>query len=381
MRTKRLRQKIWQRRPVWLGATSVAAVVVALRLTGLLQSWEWAALDQFFRWRPAEPTEKRILIVAVNESDIRYVKEWPASDALIAQMIEKLKAKKPRAIGLDLYRDLPNPPGTQALEKVFKSTPNLIGIEKKVADSNSDAVPPPQVLSQLGQVGANDVVPDADGKIRRGLLFLTPESQPALPSLGLQLAFIYLQAQGITPTSAQDGSMKLGKTVFVPFEANDGGYVRADAGSYQFLLNFKGAKPFERVSLRDVLEDRVPESKIRDRIVLIGTIAPSLKDFFYTPYSHGLLSSPEQTAGVEIQAHITSIILSAALEGRPLLQTWSEPLEVLWIILWSGIGASLSWAVRSEGNQNYSILRTAVGIVIAAGVLSSSSYLFFIANW
>ncbi|NEQ21279.1 MAG: adenylate/guanylate cyclase domain-containing protein [Microcoleus sp. SIO2G3] len=381
MRTKRLRQKIWQRRPVWLGATSVAALVVALRLTGLLQSWEWAALDQFFRWRPAEPTQKRILIVAVNESDIRYVKEWPASDALIAQMIEKLKAKKPRAIGLDLYRDLPTPPGTQALEKVFKSTPNLIGIEKKVADSNSEAVPPPQVLSQLGQVGANDVVADADGKIRRGLLFLTPESQPALPSLGLQLAFIYLQAQGITPTSAQDGSMKLGKTLFLPFEANDGGYVRADAGGYQFLLNFKGAKPFERVSLRDVLEDRVPESKIRDRIVLIGTIAPSLKDFFYTPYSDGLLSSPEQTAGVEIQAHITSIILSAALEGRPLLQTWSEPLEVLWIILWSGIGASLSWAVRSEGNQNYSILRTAIGIVIAAGVLSSSSYLFFISNW
>jgi adenylate cyclase len=189
MRTKQLRQKIWQRRAVWLGATSVAALVVALRLTGLLQSWEWAVLDQFFRWRPAEPTEKRILIVAVNESDIRYVKKWPASDALIAQMIEDLKAKKPRAIGLDLYRDLPTPPGTQALEKVFKSTPNLIGIEKKVADSNSDAVRPPQVLSQLGQVGANDVVPDADGKLRRGLLFLTPESQPALPSLGLQLAF------------------------------------------------------------------------------------------------------------------------------------------------------------------------------------------------
>ena len=381
MRTKQLRQKIWQRRAVWLGATSVAALVVALRLTGLLQSWEWAVLDQFFRWRPAEPTEKRILIVAVNESDIRYVKKWPASDALIAQMIEDLKAKKPRAIGLDLYRDLPTPPGTQALEKVFKSTPNLIGIEKKVADSNSDAVRPPQVLSQLGQVGANDVVPDADGKLRRGLLFLTPESKPALPSLGLQLALIYLEAKGITPVAAQDGSMKLGKTVFVPFEANDGGYVRADAGGYQFLLNFKGANLFESVSLRDVLEDRVPESKIRDRIVLIGTIAPSLKDFFYTPYSNALLSSPEQTAGVEIQAHVISIILSAALEGRPLLQTWSEPLEVLWIILWSGIGASLSWAVRSEGNQNYSMLRTAVGIVIAAGVLSSSSYLFFIGNW
>ncbi|HAJ63227.1 MAG TPA: adenylate/guanylate cyclase domain-containing protein, partial [Cyanobacteria bacterium UBA8543] len=351
------------------------------RFAGLLQSWEWAALDQFFRWRPAQPTEKRILIVGINESDLQYLKRWPANDAVLAQLIKKLKAKEPRAIGLDLYRDLPVPPGTEALEQVFKTTPNLIGIEKKVADSQSNATAPPPILKQLGQVGANDVVPDADGKIRRGVLFLTPESEPALPSLGLRLAELYLKRQGIEPTAAEAGLMKLGKTVFVPFEANDGGYVRADAASYQILLNFKGASPFKKVSLRDVLEDRVPEELVRDRIVLIGTIAPSLKDFFYTPYSGDLRSSPEQYTGVEIQAHLTSTILSAALEGRPLIQTWSEPLEILWIFLWSGIGASLSWAVRSDNSQKYSLLRTAVGLVVSTGGLIGGSYVLFLSSW
>jgi adenylate cyclase len=217
-----------------------------------LQSWEWAALDQFFRWRLPEPTPKHILIVGINESDIRFVGQWPVTDAVLAQLLEKLKASKPSAIGLDLYRDLPVKPGTQALEQVFKSTPNLIGIEKKVADSESSAVPPPQILSKLGQVGVNDIVPDADGKIRRGLLFVTPESEQALPSLGLRLAQIYLERQGIQATADANGFMKLGKTVFVPFEANDGGYVRADAGGYQILLNFNKAA-FDKVSMADVL--------------------------------------------------------------------------------------------------------------------------------
>jgi adenylate cyclase len=116
----------------WDGAITVASLVVFLRLSGLLQSWEWAALDQFFRNRPSELPEKRILVVGINESDLRYVGQWPVSDAVLAQLLNKLKASKPRAIGLDLYRDLSVPPGTQTLEEVFKSTPNLIGIEKKL---------------------------------------------------------------------------------------------------------------------------------------------------------------------------------------------------------------------------------------------------------
>jgi adenylate cyclase len=381
MKAKRLRQKIWQWRGVGIGATGVAGIVIALRIVGLLQSWEWAALDQFFRWRPSEPTEKRILIVGISESDLRYVGQWPMSDAVLAEMLQKLKALQPRAIGLDLYRDLQVKPGIQALEKVFRSTPNLIGIQKKVADRTSDATAPPPVLSQLGQVGANDVVPDADGKIRRGLLFLTPKEEPPLPSLGLKLALVYLEHQGVTPTGDARGFMKLGKTVFVPFEENDGGYIRADAGGYQILLNFKGAAPFDTVSMIDVLEDRVPPSLVRDRIVLIGSRAPSLKDLFYTPYSNDLLTTPAQTPGVEIQAHLSAIILSAALEGRPLIQTWSEPLEILWIFLWSSIGAGLSWAVRFQGYKTNSLLRIGTGLVVAVVGLSGISYLLFLNNW
>jgi adenylate cyclase len=83
-----------------------------------------------------------------------------------------------------------------------------------------------------------------------------------------------------------------------------------------------------------------------DRIVLIGSTATSLNDFFYTPYSGDRLITRQRTPGVEIQAHTISQILSTVLDGRPLIQTWTKPLEGLWILFWSFVGATLTWNWR-----------------------------------
>lgn len=102
-----LRQFLWQWRGVLIAAPSVAGLLIGLRLAGLLQGLELAALDEFFRLRPKEPVDSRIVIVGINEPDIQKVGQWPISDAMLAKLLETLKQQKPRAIGLDLYRDLP----------------------------------------------------------------------------------------------------------------------------------------------------------------------------------------------------------------------------------------------------------------------------------
>ena len=171
--------------------------------------------------------------------------------------------------------------------------------------------------------------------------------------------------------------------MFVPFEANDGGYVRADAASYQILLNFRGpvrGSPYQIVSLTSVLQNRVPADWMRDRIVLIGTTAPSLNDFFYTPFSAGQVGTPAQIPGVEIQAHLASHIMSAALEGRSLIKTWSKPVEVMWIVLWSGIGATLIWILGSD-DAKHLLFRSAGGMLIAVSGLWVSCYLAFLNSW
>lgn len=197
----------------------VSSLVIGIRLAGWLQPLEWAALDAFFQMRPLETPDEKIIIVGIQESDIQKLKQWPISDQVLASLLNKIKQQKPRAISLDIYRDLPVNPGHKELLKVFRSTPNLIGVQKVIGyefnvkgEILSSKIAPPLELERLGQISASDTPIDVDGVVRRGMLFPMPEGNEAIPSLGLAVAGVYLQKQGITPTTANNGLMKLGET-------------------------------------------------------------------------------------------------------------------------------------------------------------------------
>ncbi|MEH1782792.1 MAG: adenylate/guanylate cyclase domain-containing protein [Nostoc sp.] len=379
----KLKRLLWQGRGVLITTPSVAGVVILLRLSGLMQPWEWAAFDQYMRLRPQEAPDERIVIVGVNLADMKKIRQPIVPDGLYAQLLQKLKARKPRAIGLDIYRDFPVEPGHQELTKVFASTPNLIGIQRVVGDNQREPIDPPPVLKDKGQVGANDLIVDADKKVRRSLLYLTDKNGETVYSFALYLALLYLDAEGIAPeTSGQTKNWQLGKTRFTPFAGNDGGYVRADDRGYQILINYRGAaRHFSTVSMTDILGDKVPPEWGRDRIILIGNVSESFEDLFFTPYSSGLLTSPEPMAGVEIHANMASQIISAATAGRPLIKSWSQPVEIGWIFLWSFVGASLTWQWRYAGGVTFLSLQKITSPILPAGVLLASTYAAFIASW
>ncbi len=344
-----------------LTSIGVTTCVIAVRLTGLLQSWELAALDQFFQLRPPEPPDHRVVIVGIDEPDLRRVGQFPIPDNQLAELINRLAAAKPRVIGLDIYRDLPVEPGHQHFLKTLKETPNLVGIEH-MSDEDAPDVPPPPVLLSA-QVGFNNIVHDSDDKVRRALLYSKQEdSKKARQSFALALALMYLKAEGLTPQTATDntGYLQLGNAVFRRFTAYDGSYIHADDGGYQILLNPRGpANTFDYVSMTDVMQGAVPAEVFRDRVILIGYTAVSLNDFVLMSYSSRLIGAPRPIPGVELHASVVSQIISAAKDGRPLIATWSEPAEWLWILVWASVGATISWKLRS--------LRTALPALTATG--------------
>lgn len=371
----KLKQALSLKNRIGIIALSVTICLLLLRSVGIMQPLEWAALDQFFRLLPTEARDDRIVIVAIDEPSLKQVGQWPLPDTVIIQLLQKLQTYQPRAIGLDIYRDLPVPPGNQELLAAYTSIPNLIGIEQLQDRSSSGVLPPPS-LSQLNRVGFNNVVQDADGKIRRGMLYwAAPEK--IHESFDLKLALMYLQAEGITPQSAKENSqyLQLGKSVFRRFEPNDGGYVRADAGGYQILSNFRRpSTSFRWVSMKDILADRVAADEISDRIVLIGSTAPSLKDVFYTPDSGSLiLGAAQPITGVELHANFISQIINAAILGRPLIRVWSDLWEDFWIFAWAVVGSILSW--RRLPCQSF------LSVMLAASALIASSYLAFFGGW
>ncbi|MGB6297236.1 MAG: CHASE2 domain-containing protein [Rivularia sp. (in: cyanobacteria)] len=380
-----LQRKLFRRHRELITASSVVVCVLLLRYLGLLQPLEWTALDQFFQLRSIEVPQQRITIVAIDEASLRKFGS-PIPDRNIAKLLKKINSYQPRAIGLDIYRDLAVPPGSKELEKVFESMPNLIGIEL-LSDSQNSRVDPPPILSDRGQVGVNNTIRDADGKVRRGLLYAHLDNKK-YESFALKLAQLYLRKENILPKNAKNSDyLQLGKAEFIRFQQNDGGYVNADNGGYQFLSNFpkpacsKGCGDksygFRKIPLTDVLDEnnKLPENWIKNRIVLIGSTAPSLLDLKLIPYSSHLMGGePESIAGVELQAYFIDEIISASLEGRKLLRVWSESAEILFIAIWAYLGAITRWRIRSS-SKNLLI------ILFISFIFTVYAYFTFLKGW
>jgi CHASE2 domain-containing sensor protein/CheY-like chemotaxis protein len=370
-----IEQSLGQWRPVIAIAPLVATTIVAGSVLGAFRVLEWATFDRLFRSRLPEPVDQRIAIVTIDEVDLTQVGDWPIPDGVLAQLIDKISAEQPRVIGLDLYRDLPEEPGHQQLVKVFESTDNLIGVEKAIGD---DPVAPPPTLEQVDRVALADLVEDLDGKVRRALLVAGDKSRMGL---GTRLAIDYLEKQGIElqEIDTEKRHYQLDRALFVPLTGKEGAYQGGsleDYGGYQIFANYRRLEQgFETISLRDVLADRIPPDLLKDRLVLIGPTAPSTNDFFLTPFGN--------IPGVEIHAQIASQILSAALEGRPLLRAWTQWQEGFWVLAWSFIGGGGTWVVLRLGlfEKNAFFLGTIVVILSSSLILLGLGYGSFVLGW
>lgn len=391
-----IKEFLKQWKSILIIAPSVASLVILGDCNGSFQLLEWATLDRFFRLRPLEEPDPRIVIVTINQSDINKLQRWPIPDLVLANLIKTIQAQNPRVIGLGIYRDIAIEPGREQLLNMFKTTPNLIGIEKLLGET----IAPPPMLAAQDRVGITDMVLDADGKLRRGLMSVQLESDPPPNpdggqkggdpiklNLAVKLALNYLAAEGIslTPIEGSPGESQLGKTRLIPLDENDGGYAEADLGGYQILLNYRGGLDrFKTVSMTEVLEqasnlEQEQEQIFRDRIVLIGATSQRFGEMFSTPYDRHLLGNTQRTPGIVIQANFTSQIISAALDGRPMIRVWSQQKKWLWIILWSSIGAIVtSELLETTSTATKMPRRKLLLVVVALGSLLASSYLAFL---
>lgn len=371
-RVKRLGNAV-VKRPALVASLTVTGLLFLGRQTELLQPLELSAFDRLMQLRPALPPDPRLLVVTITEADIQSQEKWPLTDAVMYQLLTRLEQYQPTVIGLDIYRDFAQPPGHEQLSALLQSNERIIPVCKRT-NAEDPGVPPPPGISD-SRVGFSDIAIDPNGIVRRALLFVNPFSAasnrcPTAYSFSFQLARRYLEQKGIEPELTPQEFLKMGDVVFKPLTPNDGGYQDADAGGYQILLNYRSPNsPAQRVTLSDILNNRIDPSLVKDRIVLIGVTAPSIDDAFYTPYSSAQRRLSKMP-GVEIHGQIVSQLLSAVLNGRQSFWFWPEWGEIAWIWVWSLTGGILVRVARQPGKL---ILTEG----IALGVLLGSSILLF----
>jgi CHASE2 domain-containing sensor protein/predicted Ser/Thr protein kinase len=356
---------------VLVSGAIVSIGVVGAQELGLLQGLELSAFDQMVRLRAQPLPDPRLLVVTIDDEDLRRQKQSVLSDETYAAAFEQLQRHRPRAIGLDIYRDLPVPPGRDRLLKAF-GMPNTIAI-RKLPEANTPGTPPPPINPE--QIGFNDIIQDSDKVVRRAFLFAELQDGESQSSFAFQLANLYLSQQKILPDNEPDRpeDIRWGKAHLRPLGAESGGYARFDHGGYQLLIDYRRVGSIARtVSISQLLGGQVNPDWIRDKVVLIGTTAQSANDSMSTPYS-AFVRDEVNMPGVLVHAQVVSQLLAMVLDGAGLrFLPWG--LELPWVSVWAVVGAAIAWRYRRP-------LGLAIGMTLGGGILVATTAALFSQAW
>jgi CHASE2 domain-containing sensor protein/serine phosphatase RsbU (regulator of sigma subunit) len=356
----------------------ILGLILAGRLSGTLQFLEWRLFDLFMQVPVPEVMDDRILLVTIDESTLQRIGTYPLPDQVLVDLLQVLQKYNPRVIGLDLFRDFPVEPGHDELKTLFQETSNLIGIEKVLPPLVAH---PPDLPPE--NIGITDALIDVDGR-QRNIILGTQTADGFKFSLALKTAEFYLKKEGLELTNGVKDSTTMGfkkagePMIELPrFYPNSGSYVRGNtgSGSIQTLLSFRrGSPPFRFVTAEAILAGEFDPSWIADRIILMGVTTPSVPDHFSVAATSVIDRQATWVYGVEIQAHAVSQIISAVLDDRPLIQSWPDWMEYIWISGWGLIGILLAAGSRSP----WQTVGWCVGCALG---LMGFSYLLFLWGW
>jgi CHASE2 domain-containing sensor protein len=319
--------------------------IVVFQDNGVVRRWDDFALDRLISIRPAEKPDDRIVIVTIDENDLK--KESTISDQNLAKAINLIAATQPRVIGVDIIRDGETAPELQA---AYHKHENVIGISKS---SPPDLLESPRGLPD-SRAGFVDYVPDVDSLVRRAqLASFTPGNTQY--SFAFQLARLYLQQQGkkiqITPQQ-----LELDNRSISPLEISDDLPANNSSGSsseksdsakeakltenFDVLVSYRqpyGA--FKLVRLTDVLAQK--PLNLQGKVVILGYSASTKHDFVNTgvfPFSSKKING--NILGAEYHSYIVSQLISTAIDGRSFIQPlpfWGDYLWILFCVVSSGL--------------------------------------------
>lgn len=312
-----------------------AFMLLTLQQSPVNQTIDLLLYDMMTKWRDSPSAERLpITIIGIDEEDIATY-GWPIDDRYLCAAIDRILADGAVGVGLDLYRDQGVGSDQECLRERFRSHPALVSIFNVGEGIGPVPGTPP------GRQGFNDLVVDADGVVRRDLIHVSGQDE-ATVAFPLRLMEVGLGDRSMR-TRLEEGT-EPGPWL----EPSSGGYERLDAAGYQRMLPFHALGSFTTSSLQDVLTDgRIGKGALRDRIVLIGSTAPSLRDLFPVPHTRFHVGSRQLLiSGVEIHAHRLASLLGERTGGGSLqlrtLPGWSKRgLEFLFLAAGLVLGESL----------------------------------------
>ena len=354
---------------------AVLAMLIAwsARETGILQKTDLALYDVAIKFAAQAKKDERIVLVVDTEEDIVEL-GFPLSDQILADTIVKLQARGVAAVVVDKYRDIPVAPGSEALNALLVTNQSLFWVQK-FGTTRQDTVPAPKAMPRAF-VGCGDVIEDADGIVRRALIYLDAGEDPCY-SLAFVAVRQYLGKQGKAMTFSAEApiSLRIGDAALPAIEANHGPYANSDNAGFQVALRLNAdSSAFNTYRISDVLAGKFPDDAFKDKLVFMGSTADSLRDFFYVA-GVGNKVSPARISGVALHAAIASNLLDAGSGAPPPIRL-APPTLIYFLALVLALGGGILASVIRNVMRLASIVIPAFVIVLGGVWLLWSQGLF-----
>ncbi len=340
----------------------------------LLHELRLKSFDFFLRFHPAPLSDTRIIIVDIDSESLEKIGQWPWPRKHIAELLKKINATGPVAVGLDMVfaepdgssphllgtldyiknappivqdylKNLPNYDFSLAQTLAQSPAPVVLGYvftntEKSTRPTSifysSQQVPKKSNIQLYGQnplpflysfngvdsslqifertaqgIGFLNIIPDHDSIIRNLPLVVTYKDE-IYPSFILTMLQASQKVDDMKLITDQNGvrSLQVGK-YHIPTNMNG-----------ELIINFSGpSHTLPYISAHRVLSGQFEPALFQDAYVLIGTSAPGLFDLRAVP-------TDRVFPGVELHGHALNTILSQNYLHRP---EWVKGAELLCI--------------------------------------------------
>jgi adenylate cyclase len=346
-----------------VGGNIVAAIIIVLRGYGVLQPLELMIYDELVVAWAGHQASDRVVLIGGTEADVEHW-DWPLRDGDLATLLDRIASWHPRVIGVDLYRDHPEPPGTERLMAVLADHKEIIWAFK-LKSPNSSGVAPPAQLRGTARAVLADTIPDAGNIVRRGLLF-ADDGVDNYATMGMALALGYVATDHLKLAPAPGDQLRLGRAVIAPLDDTRGPYVQLDSRGYQVALDYRGGPdPFPFKSVGDVMHHNDAAALVHDRAVIVGITSESVNDSFSTPFNSGFHNA-DPISGIALHAHLADQLIREAIHGDPVPTGLPRAAEDLWIWFWAMAGTLLGMRVASTVPA---MAGTAAGLAALVGVV------------
>jgi adenylate cyclase len=338
----------------WLGIllSALFAAVMLIPDPGPLPAMRLAAFDYYQVWLPRVRQSAPAVIVAVDDESLTRVGQWPWPRDVIARLIDRIAARQPAAIALDLLFTEPDRssperialalrkrdpaaadqlaklrPHDELLAESIRRAPVVLGvagieqpIDRGAASGAVTVVGPEMPLYRY--TGVLRSLPLIDSEARgHGMINAEPErgivrrvpivayvgGEPML-TLALESFRIAASVRSFNVSHERGvAHVQIGDIV-VPAQADGRAWI-----------HFSKHDPSRFVSAADVLDGRDVPDLLEGKIAMVGVTALALLDQHTT-------ARGEQLPGIEIHAQLVENVFEGALLSRP---PWARPVEAL----------------------------------------------------